>query len=70
MLDSHIAKKYWMALTGLFLCLFLIGHLYGNLPLVIPHLMGESTESVRDSFNSYAVFMTQTPIIKILSYVT
>jgi succinate dehydrogenase / fumarate reductase cytochrome b subunit len=34
LLKSSIAKKYWMALTGLFLCLFLAGHLAGNLQLI------------------------------------
>jgi succinate dehydrogenase / fumarate reductase cytochrome b subunit len=33
LLKSSIAKKYWMALTGLFLCLFLAGHLAGNLTI-------------------------------------
>ena len=32
-LKSSLAKKYVMALTGLFLCLFLAGHLAGNLPV-------------------------------------
>lgn len=35
LLKSSIAKKYWMALTGLFLCTFLVGHLAGNLQLVL-----------------------------------
>jgi succinate dehydrogenase / fumarate reductase flavoprotein subunit len=30
LLGSSLAKKYWMALTGLFLCIFLIAHLAGN----------------------------------------
>ncbi len=30
---SSLAKKYAMAATGLFLCLFLAGHLAGNLQL-------------------------------------
>ncbi len=60
-LKSSIAKKYWMALTGLFLCLFLVGHLAGNLQLIY----GDALQ-----FNSYAHFMTTNPIVKILSYVT
>ena len=36
LIKSHIVKKYWMAFTGLFLCLFLVGHLAGNLQLFIP----------------------------------
>jgi succinate dehydrogenase / fumarate reductase cytochrome b subunit len=34
LLKSSLVKKYWMALTGLFLCVFLIGHLVGNLQLI------------------------------------
>ena len=36
LMKSSLAKKYWMALTGLFLCLFLSGHLAGNLQLLVP----------------------------------
>ncbi|OYQ34444.1 succinate dehydrogenase [Flavobacterium cyanobacteriorum] len=64
LLKSSIAKKYWMALTGLFLCLFLVGHLIGNLQL----LYGGENPSLR--FNEYALFMTTNPAIKILSYLT
>lgn len=61
LLKSSLAKKYWMALTGLFLCLFLAGHLAGNLQL----LFGTPLE-----FNQYALFMTTNPAVKVLSYVT
>lgn len=64
-LKSSIAKKYWMALTGLFLCTFLIGHLLGNLQLVLKH-----GEEGKRAFNEYAYFMTHNPFIKVLSYVT
>ena len=60
-LKSSIAKKYWMALTGLFLCLFLVGHLVGNLQLIF----GDASK-----FNQYALFMTTNPFIKIMSYIT
>lgn len=63
-LSSSIAKKWWMALTGLFLCTFLIGHLLGNLQLLI-----EGEEGKR-MFNEYAYFMTHNPAIKLLSYLT
>ncbi len=63
-LKSSLAKKYWMALTGLFLCLFLAGHLAGNLQLLIPGVEGQF------KFNEYALFMTTNPAVKILSYVT
>ncbi len=61
LLKSSIAKKYWMALTGLFLCLFLVGHLAGNLQLIF----GDAS-----AFNEYALFMTTNPAVKVLSYVT
>ena len=61
LLKSSLAKKYWMALTGLFLCLFLAGHLAGNLQLIFSDAL---------QFNQYAVFMTTNPAVKLLSYVT
>jgi succinate dehydrogenase / fumarate reductase cytochrome b subunit len=61
MLGSSLVKKYWMALTGLFLCTFLIVHLAGNL-----QLMGG--DAAREGFNEYAKFMTTFPLIKITSY--
>lgn len=64
-LRSSIAKKYWMALTGLFLCTFLIGHLLGNLQLIT-----KFGEEGRRAFNEYAYFMQHNIFIKILSYVT
>lgn len=64
LLKSSLAKKYWMALTGLFLCLFLAGHLAGNLQLFM------TGEAGRLQFNQYAYFMTTNPAVKILSYVT
>lgn len=60
-LKSSLAKKYWMALTGLFLCLFLSGHLAGNLQLIFSDAL---------HFNQYALFMTTNPAVKILSYLT
>ncbi|NJW52921.1 succinate dehydrogenase cytochrome b subunit [Salinimicrobium oceani] len=64
LLKSSLAKKYWMAFTGLFLCLFLVGHLAGNLQLLV------SGEGARDQFNEYALFMTTNPIVRVLSIVT
>lgn len=61
-LGSSIAKKYWMALTGLFLVSFLIIHLIGNLQLLDMSVEG------REKFNAYAKFMTTFPLIKIISY--
>ena len=64
LLKSSLAKKYWMAFTGLFLCLFLVGHLAGNLQLLA------SGEGARDQFNEYALFMTTNPVVQVLSIVT
>jgi succinate dehydrogenase / fumarate reductase cytochrome b subunit len=61
LLKSSLGKKYWMALTGLFLCLFLVGHLVGNLQLIYSDAL---------HFNQYALFMTTNPAIKIASYLT
>uniref|UniRef100_UPI00404A15D8 succinate dehydrogenase cytochrome b subunit n=1 Tax=Flavobacterium sp. TaxID=239 RepID=UPI00404A15D8 len=61
LLKSSIGKKYWMALTGLFLCVFLVGHLAGNLQLIFGTPL---------QFNEYALFMTTNPAVKLLSYLT
>lgn len=52
-----------MALTGLFLCLFLVIHLAGNLQLL------DASPEGRLKFNAYARFMTTFPLIKVVSYV-
>ena len=52
-LKSSLAKKYAMAATGLFLCLFLAGHLAGNL-----QLFTAASDGGRQ-FNEYAKFMTK-----------
>jgi succinate dehydrogenase / fumarate reductase cytochrome b subunit len=57
---SSLAKKYWMALTGLFLCSFLLIHLIGNLQLL--------ADDGGIAFNEYAKFMTSFPPIVIVSY--
>lgn len=49
-----------MALTGLFLCTFLIVHLIGNLQL----FKGDGGQA----FNEYTYFMTHNPLIKTVSY--
>ncbi|HEX8041771.1 MAG TPA: succinate dehydrogenase cytochrome b subunit [Chryseosolibacter sp.] len=59
--SSSIGKKLVMALTGLFLILFLVVHLIGNLQL----LKSDSGQA----FNIYAKVMTSNPIIKVVSYV-
>ena len=54
-----------MALTGLFLCLFLTGHLAGNLQLIF-----KTGEEGKRAFNEYAYFMTHNPAVMVLSYLT
>lgn len=60
--NSSLGRKLIMALTGLFLILFLIGHVSGN-SLLFKNDGGEA-------FNQYATFMTTNPFIKVLSYLT
>jgi succinate dehydrogenase / fumarate reductase, cytochrome b subunit len=59
-LSSSLGKKVLMALTGLFLCTFLIIHLIGNLQLF--------KDDGGYAFNTYTVFMTTNPLIKTVSY--
>lgn len=61
LLSSTLGRKLLMALTGLFLILFLVVHLIGNLQLL------KSDEG--EAFNVYAKFMTSNPLIKVISYV-
>lgn len=61
-LKSTLGRKLIMALTGLFLILFLIGHLAGNMQLFY--------NDGGEAFNIYAKFMTTNPIVKLLSYLT
>ena len=56
---SSLGKKLVMSLTGLFLILFLVVHLTGNLQL----LYGDEGEA----FNKYADFMAHNPIIQTIS---
>ena len=49
-----------MSLTGIFLMLFLVVHLIGNLQLL--------KDDGGEAFNTYAYFMTHNPLIKTISY--
>lgn len=51
-----------MALTGLFLVVFLFAHLAGNLVLLDMSPEGQL------KFNAYAKFMTTFPLVKVVSY--
>jgi succinate dehydrogenase / fumarate reductase cytochrome b subunit len=58
--NSSLGKKLIMALTGLFLCTFLIVHLGGNLQLF--------KNDGGYSFNVYANFLTHFPPIEVIAY--
>ena len=57
-LTSSIGRKLLMSLTGIFLILFLIVHLAGNLQLVI---------GSKESFNLYTEFMGHNPLIQFIA---
>ena len=59
-LTSSIGQKVVMSLTGLFLTLFLVVHLAGNLQLL--------KDDNGLAFNGYAYFMTHNPFIKFTSF--
>ncbi|HMS67251.1 MAG: succinate dehydrogenase cytochrome b subunit [Saprospiraceae bacterium] len=59
-LTSSIGRKLLMSLTGLFLILFLIVHLAGNFQLL--------KSDGGQAFNEYTLFMTTSPLIKVISY--
>ena len=60
---STLMRKTLMALTGLFLCFFLVIHLLGNLQLLLP------AAQARESFNGYSQLLSGNIFIKIISYV-
>lgn len=57
---STLGRKLVMALSGLFLCTFLLVHVSGNFQLF--------KDDGGMSFNMYTVFMTHNPLIKTTSY--
>lgn len=61
LLSSTLGRKLLMSVTGLFLILFLVVHLIGNLQLL--------KDDGGEAFNVYAKFMTSNPLIMIVSYV-
>ena len=57
--NSSVARKFWMAITGVFLVVFLVVHLTVNLFLFIsPEL-----------FNEASHFMATNPLIQVMQYV-
>ena len=57
---SSLGRKYLMALSGLFLCLFLVIHVAGNLQLF--------KDDGGKAFNEYTYFMTHNPVIMVVAY--
>ena len=63
LLSHTLSRKNLMALTGLFLCLFLVIHLFGNLQLCLP------AEVARWQFNFYSKLLSENIFIELISYV-
>lgn len=63
LLKSTLSRKNLMALTGLFLCFFLVIHLLGNLQLLLP------PERAEGSFNYYSKLLSGNIFIIMISYV-
>jgi len=62
-MNSMFFRKSIIALTGLFLCIFLIVHLSANCILLLPESIA------RDLYNSYSTTLRESPLIKIVAYV-
>ena len=58
-----LSRKNLMALTGLFLCFFLVIHLFGNLQLLLP------AEVAHWQFNFYSKLLSENIFIELISYV-
>ena len=56
-------RKSIVALTGLFLCLFLVIHLSANCILLLPEVMA------RGIYNSYSTILRESPLIKMVAYI-
>ncbi len=54
--NNVVGKKIVMAITGLAMCIFLVGHLVGNLLLIWG----------KDKFNAYGSFLISLPIVPII----
>ncbi len=55
-------RKLAMAVTGLFLCLFLVVHLSANALLLLPEA------SAQPLYNGYSEFLRESPVIKVVAY--
>jgi succinate dehydrogenase / fumarate reductase, cytochrome b subunit len=61
-LGVTLSRKNLMALTGLFLCLFLAVHLFGNLQLLLP------VKVAQWQFNFYSKLLSENLFIEFISY--
>lgn len=61
-LSGTLSQKNLMALTGLFLCLFLVVHLLGNLQLLLP------TKVAQWQFNFKLKALSENIFIHVISY--
>ena len=61
---STVARKNLMAASGLFLCVFLLVHVIGNAPLLVPEGRG------REAFNRYAEVLSEFAPIRVASLLT
>ncbi|RFS23310.1 succinate dehydrogenase [Chitinophaga silvatica] len=62
-IQRTLSRKNWMAVTGLFLCFYLVIHLLGNLQLLLPD------ERAHIQFNWYAEVLSGNIIIRVVSWI-
>lgn len=63
--NSHMSlflRKWMVALTGLFLCIFLVVHLSANCILLLPEAVA------REMYNAYSTLLRESPLIKVVAY--
>ncbi|EAY24513.1 succinate dehydrogenase cytochrome b subunit [Microscilla marina] len=62
MLNKLFFRKWILAVTGLFLCLFLVVHLSANCLLLLPQ------NTAKSLYNSYSATLRESPLIKGIAY--
>ena len=65
--NSSVGRKLLMALTGLFLCIFLLEHLYGNMLLYFDDY--EDGGKTINAFNEYSHSLVHNLLIRIVEFV-
>lgn len=58
-----IFRKSILALTGLFICFFLVAHLGANLLLLLPE------DQARSMYNSYSAFLRENIFVTVIAYI-